>query len=265
MPSANPILGLENKIALVTGAGQGIGRGTAVMLARAGCHVAVADVSPEFAAGTVKLVQAEGRKGLAVQADVRTEQGIKAMLDATVKGLGGLDICVNNVGGLVGHRPTRFLELDRKFYDDIVANNLHATFWCCNGEAKSFVARKVKGVIVNISSIAGIRANIGLTPYGSSKAAIINLTMSLALELAPHGIRVNAVAPGTVATEKYQERFKSGGFDDVAQSNPLKRLGRPEDMGGAVVYLASDLASYVTGQVLAVDGGVSVTTIRPAP
>ena len=259
------LLGLEGKVALVTGGGQGIGRGCAAMLAQAGCDVAIADVSKEHAAETAKEVEALGRRAAAIEADVRTNQGIETMLEGAISSLGGLDICINNVGGLVGHPPTPFLENTTEFYDDIVTNNLRATFFCCQAEAKSMIARGVAGSIINISSVAGIRATMNIAPYGAAKAGIINLTQVVALELAPHGIRVNAIAPGTTATERYAERYKEGGFSDVEAANPLKRLAQPQDLGGAAVYLASDLARYVTGVVIVVDGGISLATPRPSP
>ncbi len=259
------LLGLKDKVALVTGGGQGIGRGCALMLAKAGCHVAVADLDLALARRTVQEIKALGRRGHAIQADVRTQGGIEAMVRGAVQRLGGLDVCLNNVGGLVGHRPTPFLKTTRKSYGDIVANNLEATFWCCMAESKSLIARKVRGVIINVSSVAGIRATMNISPYGAAKAGIINLTQVLALELAPHGIRVNAIAPGTTATERYRDRYEAGGFRDVEEANPMKRLAQPQDLGGAAVYLASDLAAYVTGQTIVVDGGISLATPRPAP
>ena len=276
---ADSLFGLEKKVALVTGGGRGIGKGCALMLAQAGCHVAIADLSAEHAAQTAKEVEALGRKAVAIEADVRTNQGIEAMLEGAVSRLGGLDICVNNVGGsdarwvsrattLAGHPLTPFLEITTEFYDDIVTNNLRATFFCCQAEAKSMIARGVGGSIINISSAAGVRATsetIGIAPYAAAKAGIINLTQSIALELAPHGIRVNAIAPSATLTERHAERYKEGGYSDREAANPLKRMGLPRDHGGAAVYLASDLASYVTGVVILVDGGISLATPASAP
>jgi NAD(P)-dependent dehydrogenase (short-subunit alcohol dehydrogenase family) len=259
------LLGLNGKVALVTGAGQGIGRGCALMLAKAGCHIAAVDLDLALAQKTAREVKALGRKAAAIQADVRSEKAIAGMVSGAAKQLGRLDICVNNVGGLVGHRPTPFLKTNRKFYDDIVANNLEATYWCCMAEAKHMTAKKTKGCIINVSSVAGIRATMNIAPYGAAKAGIINLTQVLAWELAPQGIRVNAIAPGTTATERYRDRFVTGGFREVEEANPMKRLAQPEDLGGAAVYLASALASYVTGHTIVVDGGISLATPRPAP
>ncbi|MEE9286132.1 MAG: SDR family oxidoreductase [Dehalococcoidia bacterium] len=259
------LLGLEEKVALVTGGGLGIGKGCARMLARAGCNVAVADLSVEHAEQTVKEIEALGRRAVAIEADVRTSQGIEAMLESAVAQLGGLDVCVNNVGGLVGHRPRPFLEYTDEVFDDIVTNNLRATFFCCQAEARSMIARGVAGSIINISSVAGIRATMNIAPYGAAKAGIINLTQVVALEAAPHGIRVNVIAPGTTATERYRHRYEEGAFSDVEATNPMKRLAQPDDLGGAAVYLASDLAQYVTGVLITVDGGISLSTPRPAP
>ena len=259
------LLGLEGKVALVTGAATGIGKGCAVMLARAGCDVAVVDLTTDEAADTAKEIQSLGGRAIALHADVRHREQIEAMINDAVQQLGGLDVCVNNVGGMVGHRPTPFLEIGDGFFDDIVTNNLRATFCCVQAEAKSMLDRGVSGSIINISSVGGIRAVRGISPYGAAKAGIINLTMNAASELARTGIRVNAIAPGTTATERIMERAGDGSFKPVEEANPLGRLGRPQDMGGAAVYLASDLSSYVTGQLIVVDGGVSVNTPRPAP
>ncbi len=262
MPS---FLGLDNKVALVTGAGTGIGKGCALMLAKAGAHLAVVDMRREAAEQTAREAQALGRKAIAIQADVRDLAAIDRMLSDAIAQLGGLDVCVNNVGGLAGHRPTPFLQATPQFFDDVVNNNLRATYFCCQAEAKSFIARKVKGCIINIASTGGLRSVKGISPYGAAKAGIINLTLNAAIELAPHGIRVNAIAPATTDTEAVQQRGKDGSFRPVEQANPMGRLAVPADLGGAAVYLASDLASYVTGQTIVVDGGVTVTTPRPAP
>ena len=272
---ADSLFGLDKKVALVTGGGRGIGKGCALMLAQAGCHVAIADLNAEHAAQTAKEVEALGRKAAAIKADVRTNEGIEAMLEGAVARLGGLDICVNNVGGSDarwvpggGHSLTPFLEITPEFYDDIVTNNLRATFFCCQAEARSMIARGVGGSIINIASAAGLRPTsetIGIAPYAAAKAGVINLTQSAALELAPYGIRVNAIAPSATLTERHAERYKEGGLSDREAANPLKRTGRPRDHGGAAVYLASDLANYVTGVVILVDGGISLATPVSAP
>lgn len=127
------------------------------------------------------------------------------------------------------------------------------------------VAPKTRGCIINISSIGGMRVMRNLAHYGSAKAAIIYLTQDLAIELAPYGIRVNAIAPGDTLTERAQAAYQAGGFRDVEAVNPLGRMARPQDMGGAAVYLASDLASFVTGHTVVVDGGISLLTPRPPP
>ncbi len=259
------LLGLSGKVALVTGGAAGIGRGCAMMLARAGCNIAIADLDKKGAEKTAREIHGMARRSAAVEVDVRKPESIAKMLEETVKALGRLDICINNVGGLTGHRPTAFLDATPAFFEDVINNNLRATYWCCHAEAKSFIARGVGGSIINISSLAGIRAVQGLSPYGAAKAGIINLTQNLALELAPYGIRVNAIAPATTGTEKMTERMAKGDFKAVEEANPMKRLASPEDMGGAAVYLASALASYVTGHTIVVDGGVSLTTPRPAP
>jgi NAD(P)-dependent dehydrogenase (short-subunit alcohol dehydrogenase family) len=259
------LLGLSGKVALVTGAGLGIGKGCALMLARAGADLAIADLNDDDAERTADEIRGLGRRATALRTDVRRSDEIETLLARTVEQLGHLEVCVNNVGGLAGHRPRPFLESTPDFFDAIVENNLRATYFCCLAEARTMIARGVRGTIINISSVGGLRAVRGIAPYGAAKAGVINLTQNLAIELAPHGIRVNAIAPGTTATEFVRARMGDGHLRPVEEANPMGRLARPEDIGGAVVYLASDLADYVTGHTLVVDGGVSVATPRPAP
>ncbi len=215
------LLGLREKVALVTGGAMGIGKASALYLARAGCHVAIADIDGEGARKTAAEVKDLGRRAIAVTADVRSQQGIDLMIARAAQDLGRLDVAVNNVGGLAGHYLMPFLDVTPQVYDDIVANNLRATFWCCMAEAKAMIARKSGGAIVNIASIAGMRGVQRNAPYAAAKAGIINLTQSLALELAAHGIRVNAVAPGTTITEKGEAGEREGRFKPVAEANPM--------------------------------------------
>ena len=254
------LLGLQDKVALVTGAGTGIGRGIARMLARAGCHIAIGELDAAAGADAVDEMKALGRRAVTIQVNVRDREQIDRMLEETIDQLGGLDVCVNNVGNFPGHRPTPFLEATPKFFSDTLGQNLEQTYFCILAEAKSMVARRVKGVIVNIASVSGLRAREGMSAYGAAKAGIINLTMNTASELAKHGIRVNAIAPGLVATERLQPVFESGSLKPAEASNPLGRAARTDELGGVAVFLASDLSSFVTGQLVVCDGGDSFTS-----
>ena len=246
--------GLQDKLALVTGAGNGIGRACALRLAEAGCHVAVADLDPESAGDTAERVRALGRRALALATDVRDREAVRAMVDDCQRELGGLDVCVNNAGGMVGHPTGPFLEARPEFVDDALDLNLKAVFACCQSEARAMIDRGAPGSIVNVSSLGGVRSVRGVSAYGAAKAGVINLTRTMAVELGPHGIRSNAIAPGTTVTQAVEEHVGRR-MAKTAQANPLRRLAEPLDMANAVLFLASDLSAYVNGQLLCVDGG----------
>src|SRR5207247_1969693 len=144
---------------------------------------------------------------------------------------GPFEIAVNTVGGLIGHPAQYFLDIDEQAYDDIMANNLWATFWCCRAEAEEMIKKRLAGRIVNIASIGGIRVMRNLAHYGTAKAGVIYLSQDLAIELAPHGIRVNCVSPGDTLTERVRPSYEAGQFKGVVAVNPLGRMATPEDMG----------------------------------
>jgi NAD(P)-dependent dehydrogenase (short-subunit alcohol dehydrogenase family) len=256
-------LGVEGKIALVTGAGAGIGRAISLWLARSGCVVAAADIDTERAAETVRLVRAEKHEALAVTVDVRVEDQVSRMIEAVTTHLGGLDVAVNNVGMLAGRHARAFVDTDGAYVRDIVEQNLVATALCCQAEARVLVKQARGGCIINVSSGESRRPSPLLAPYGAAKAAINHLTCTLALELGPHGIRVNAMAPGTTLTETVREGLSGGHLDELRASVPLGRLTEPDDLGRLAVFLASDLARHVTGQFLLADGGADLSRHRP--
>jgi NAD(P)-dependent dehydrogenase (short-subunit alcohol dehydrogenase family) len=246
--------GLDGKVAWVSGAGAGIGRACAVILAEAGCDVACIDIDAEVAREVAGEVEAQGRRALALGADVRDSAAVAESLEACVSRLGGLDVCVNNAGGMAGHPVGKFLEASDAFIDDSIDLNLKATFRCCQLQARSMIDRGVKGSIVNLSSLGGVRSVRGVSAYGAAKAGVINLTQTMAVELAHHGIRTNAIAPGTTVTPAVEEAVADR-LAATASANPMGRVARPEEMAGVVLFLASDLAAYVNGQTIAVDGG----------
>ena len=257
-------LGLDGKRALVTGAGVGIGRGIARWLAQAGCDVALADKDPDTLAEAVAEVAAVGTRVIGIECDVRTPGAVRDLVHRVVAELGGLDVAVNNVGSLAGRSPDAFLALDDDALRDIVEQNLFVTMWCCQAEAHAMVDAATAGVIVNVSSGESTRPSLRMAPYGAAKAAVNHLTETLAVELAPHGIRVLAVAPGTTLTPVVRAALSDDTVEQLVAAHPLGRLGEPDDLGRLVVALASDLGRSVTGQVVFGDNGARLARNRPA-
>jgi NAD(P)-dependent dehydrogenase (short-subunit alcohol dehydrogenase family) len=258
-------LGLEGKRALVTGAGIGIGRGIAGWLARAGCDVALAD---KDAASLDEAVAEVGGAGAGIrvigaEADLRRPDAVRGLVTRVVDELGGLEVAVNNVGSLAGRSPDLFVDLDDEALRDIVEQNLFVTMWSCHAEARAMVDAGTEGVIVNVSSGETSRAAVRMAPYGAAKAAINHLTQTLAVELAPHGIRVLAVAPGTTLTPVVKAALSDETVERLVAAHPLGRLGEPDDLGRLVVALASDLGRSVTGQLVFGDNGAQLARNRP--
>ena len=247
---SNPF-SLEGKVAVVTGGGKGIGRGIVLCLADAGADVVVSARTREDVEAVAAEVRERGRRALAVVTDVTVPEQVEA-LAAEAAELGAIDIWVNNAGGLPDATPRYLTRTPEDRWDAQMDLNLKAVFRGCVIAAQNMT----EGVIVNISSSSAARAgNLKNGPYGASKAAVNSLTQTFALELAPK-IRVNAVAPGPVPTENFNESTNFPEGQDVAKliGVPLRRLGTPEDIGNAVVYMASDASSWVTGQCLYVTG-----------
>ncbi len=256
-------LGLDGKAALVTGAGSGIGLEIARWLARAGCSVAVNDIDVDLAAMGSAAVEAEGRRSLTVVADVTDEEDVGAMLDATVAGLGGVDVAVNNVGMNAGRRPVASSQLSSEYLRDVVDQNLVSTALCAAAEARAMIDGGGGGVILNVSSGETTRPSPTMAAYGAAKAAVNHLTRTLADELGPHGIRVCAIAPGTTLTETVRAAFSEEHIDAIVASTPLRRMTEPDELGRLAVLLASDLARCVTGQLVLADAGAFLSRSRP--
>ena len=252
----------SGKVALVTGAGAGIGREIARWMARSGALVAVNDIRAEQAEETVALIADEGGSARAFAADLRDDAAIEALVGDVVAWGGSLDIAVNNVGMMAGRSPTRFVDMDGAFWRDLVDQNLVLTALCARAEALVMMEQG-SGVIINVSSGETTRPSPMMSSYAAAKAAINHLTWSMAVELGPHGIRVNAIAPGTTLTELVKEAFPPAHYDAIVAATPLRRETHPEELGRLAVYLASDLARCTTGQLILADAGAFLSRTRP--
>ncbi len=247
-------LSLQNRVALVTGASRGIGRAIALALARAGATVAVNYLRASDQAGAVvEEIEKGGGKGLASQADVSDFAAAQELVKDVISQLGGLDILVNNAGII---RDGLIMMMKEEDWDLVLTTNLKSTFNCSKAAVRHMM-RKRYGRIIVISSIAGQMGNPGQTNYSASKAGQIGFTKALAREVATRGITVNAVAPGYVDTDinvDMPEEAKAA----ILNLTPLGRTGTPTEIAYAVAFLADERASYITGQVLAVDGGMAM-------
>jgi len=243
---------LEGRVALVTGAGKGIGKAIALAFAREQSHVVINDICPnQELKDVVSEISAYGVKGLPIQADVSKFEQVKDMIGHIERTFQRLDILVNNAGII---RRGTIETVTEDEWDQVIRVNLKGTFNCSKA-AVDIMKRQRRGKIINVSSIAGKMGDITSAPgYGPSKAAIDALTKTLARQLAQYGINVNAVAPHAIETEMSaqwsEEKRKS-----IIEAIPLKRLGKPEDVAEAVVFLASDKASFITGEILDINGG----------
>jgi NAD(P)-dependent dehydrogenase (short-subunit alcohol dehydrogenase family) len=250
---------LEGKVAVVAGGGHGIGEATSRILASAGAAVVVADNVRERAEGTAAAIESAGGSAAPLLADLRDEASCAAVVHDAVARMGALDILANVAGGMSAHAPWRPLhEWTTETWDAIVHLNLRYVFWVCRAVIP-VMADRGGGAIVNVASIAGVFGCPNQSAYGAAKAGLINLTQTLALECGPAGIRVNAVSPGVTLTSAAQDTMPAETRSGLAGASPLRRLGYPEDIARAVLFFASPIAEYVTGQMLLVDGGMSVT------
>jgi NAD(P)-dependent dehydrogenase (short-subunit alcohol dehydrogenase family) len=246
----------QKRTALVTGASYGLGQATAVALARDGYDVAVTELRVEELSDTLDKIAAAGGRGVPVHLDLRKMPSVeKAMADA-VSALGQVDVLVNNAGITVRRLA---LDVTQADWDEVVGVNLKGTFFMSQQMGQHLVSTKRPGCVISIASTHGTIGFAQRTTYGISKAGIIHMTRMLAYEWAEHGIRVNAVAPGTVETRTRAEYFNANPAARKAMIErvPLHRFGEPEEIAGAVRYLASPEAAYVTGQTLLLDGGLT--------
>ncbi|MEU2686263.1 glucose 1-dehydrogenase [Streptomyces hygroscopicus] len=243
----------SGKIGLVTGAGSGIGRATAIELARQGATVTVTDIDEATAAETTEMIRKDGGEALAVTVDIADEDAVRAAVERTVTAYGGLDFAVNNAGMASHHQQLDQMTLDQ--FERVVRVNLAGTFLCMKYELPA-LRRRGGGAIVNIASNGGLYAIPTAPAYVAAKHGIVGLTKVAAVDYAPHGIRVNAVCPGPTLTAGFEK--VAAGTDMIARQaaiTPLGRLATPEEAAAAAVWLCSDAASYVTGTAMSVDGG----------
>jgi 3-oxoacyl-[acyl-carrier protein] reductase len=254
---------LTGRVALVTGAGAGIGAEIAMWLGRAGAGVAVNDLREEHARAVVDAILADGGTAATAVADCRNDSEIDRMVAAVVDQLGGLDIAVNNIGMMAGRGGGPVVSLDGSYWRDIVDQNLVLTALCARAEAQVMVEQGRGGVILNVSSGETTRPSPFLAAYGAAKAGINHLTQTMAVELGPAGIRVIAIAPGTTLTESVRAAFDEGRVAAIIESNPLRRMTEADELGRLTVFLASDYARCITGQLILADAGAHLSRTRP--
>jgi len=246
---------LNGKVAIVTGASQGIGLAYAEALAGAGAAVVVADIDTQNGDNAVKLILEAGGRAVFVETDVSSEPSVQHLVDTTIDEFGGIDIIVNNAG-IWGHaEKSRLGETTLEYWNTMMAVNLTSMFLLVKAATPSMIGRG-GGSIVNQSSIGAYLAGVNMPHYCTSKAAVNALTKTMAKDLGPHGIRANAIAPGCIATEGTLGQIGEAGIQHFVGQQAIKRVGQTDDLTGPLLFLASDQSKFVTGQVLVVDGGV---------
>ncbi len=247
MPISPADVLLDGRIAVVTGGGSGIGRGVAAGLAAFGASVAIWEQNTDTCAAAASEIGALG-----IACDVRDSTAVDAAVAQTIGELGPVSILVNNAGGVFW---SPILETSENGWDALYRSNLKHVLLCTQRVARTMVDAGIGGSIVSVTSIEGVRAAPGFAAYAAAKAGVINYTKTAALELAPHGIRVNALAPDITMTEGLAGIMPAGSEDRMADTVPMGRTGHVDEMARAAVFLASEMSSYITGQTIHVDGG----------
>ena len=244
---------LDNKVAIVTGAGSGIGKETALLFSKEGAKVVVADINEKSGKDTLDDIEQSGGEGIYLTVDISSKEQDKDMAEKVIVKYGRIDILVNN-GGI--NKDSLFSKMTEEQWDKVIDVNLKGTYNCAQAVMDIMVTQH-NGVIINVSSIVGLYGNVGQVNYAAAKAGIIGLTKSLAKELGPKGIRINAIAPGfiqTPMTAKVPEKL----IKMFVEKTPLRRMGTTKDVANANLFLVSDDASFVNGAVICVDGGLTL-------
>ncbi|MBE9503308.1 MAG: 3-oxoacyl-[acyl-carrier-protein] reductase [Proteobacteria bacterium] len=242
---------LEGKRVLITGAAQGIGKSIALLMAKEGADLAISDINLELAISTAKEVESLGRKAVAIEGNVADSKSVDEMVSKVVQHLGGIDVLVNNAGIT---RDTLLMRMKDEDWDAVININLKGTFNCTRSAVKH-MSKQRSGKIINIASIVGLMGNVGQANYAASKAGVIGLTKTAAREYAARGININAVAPGFIATAM-TDAIPEKARDELTAQIPMGKLGSSDDVANAVLFLASEASSYITGQVISVNGGM---------
>ena len=260
---------LKDKVAIITGGAKGMGRGMALKFAEEGCAVVIADIAIKEAEEAVAEIKKKGGNALAIKCDVTSGQQVSETVDKVVKKFGKIDILVNNAGGIAAHTPVE--DLTEEAWDKVFALNLKSDFLFCKYVVPHMKKRKY-GKIINFSSIGAVQPPAHEIHYNTAKAGVIGFTTDLANALAPLGINVNCILPGPVRTNFYDamvgkmsEKDRDNFFNMLGKKVPMQRVGTPEDMAGATLFLASELSAYVTGHALYVAGGLPLLPPAPPP
>ena len=243
---------LENKVAIVTGGNRGLGKSIAIALAEAGANIVIVSRNVEKNKEVEDEIKKLGRDCISISTDLQKKDSIDNMVEETINHFGKIDILVNNAGV----STTKFaLDVTEEEWDMIMNLNGKSLFFCSQAVAKH-MKEQGSGEIINIASVVGAVGDVGISPYTASKGAVINLTRSLALEWARYGIQVNAIGPAYIETDMNRDALRKAKVDNkILSKTPMKRLGKPEELNGAVLLLASEGSSYITGQTIFVDGG----------
>ncbi|GAB4128559.1 MAG: beta-ketoacyl-ACP reductase [Roseiflexaceae bacterium] len=242
---------LQGKVAIITGGGHGIGRATALLFAREGAQVVVADINKASADAVVAEISAADGQAIAVQVDVARAESVEAMVKQVVEWGGGVHVLVNNAGIT---RDARLQKMTEAQWEAVINVNLKGVWLCGRAVAPHMIAQG-NGSIINVSSIVGLYGNFGQSNYAATKAGVIAMAQTWARELGPSGVRANAVAPGFIATELINS-IPEKVISSIKERTPLRRFGQPEELAKVYLFLASDESSFVNGAVLSVDGGL---------
>jgi NAD(P)-dependent dehydrogenase (short-subunit alcohol dehydrogenase family) len=260
---------LQDRVAIITGGGKGMGRGMALRFAEEGCAVAIADIAVKEAEEAVAEIKKAGGSAIAIKCDVTSEKQVKETVEKVLNEFGQIDILVNNAGGIAPHIPVE--DLTEEAWDKTMALNLKSDFFFCKYVVPHMKKRNY-GKIINLSSIGAIQPPAHEIHYNTGKAGIIGFTNDLANAVAPLGITVNCILPGPIRTNFYDRNIgsftdeqKDAFFTMLGKKTPMQRVGTPEDMAGAALFLASELSAYITGQALYVAGGLPLQPPPPPP